>query len=190
MVQAKKSEEELKFETTDIEGVILIQPVIFDDGRGHFFESYSKRKWEEYGLDVTFLQDNQSLSQKGVLRGLHFQKPPHAQAKLVRVIKGSVQDVVVDIRTSSPTFGRHISVELSEHNKTQLYVPEGFAHGFLTLEDNTIFSYKCSNFYHQPSEGAILWNDNDLGIKWALDDPILSDKDLDAPSFSELKSIF
>ena len=175
---------------TGIQGLVVIQPRVFKDPRGYFFESYNRLKFEEIGIDVEFTQDNQSLSAKGILRGLHFQKPPHAQGKLVRVIKGAVLDVAVDIRKSSPTYGRHFKIELNESNFTMFYIPPGFAHGFLTLEDNTIFSYKCTDTYHPETEGGLLWNDPQIGIEWPLTDPILSDKDKLFIPFSEFISPF
>jgi dTDP-4-dehydrorhamnose 3,5-epimerase len=174
----------------DIEGLLLFQPRIFRDDRGHFFESYSEKVFQPYLKKERFVQDNESLSKKNVVRGLHFQKPPYAQGKLVRVIKGSVIDVVVDIRKSSPTYGKSISVELSEENKSIFWIPTGFAHGFVALEDNTIFSYKCTNFYNTESEDAILWNDPDLAIDWGIANPIVSDKDAIASSFKDFESPF
>ena len=165
------------FEKTPIEGLLIIKPTVFEDERGHFFESYQKQRFKENGIDVEFVQDNQSLSQKNVLRGLHFQQPPFAQAKLIRVIKGAVIDVAVDIRKNSPTYGKHCLIELSEYNKILFYIPAGFAHGFLTLEDNTIFTYKCSNYFNKQAEGALLWNDEQLAINWDVSNPILSEKD-------------
>ncbi len=176
---------------TGLEGLLILQPRVFEDPRGYFFESYNKELLASKGLIKDFVQDNESFSQKGVLRGLHFQRPPHAQAKLVRVIKGAVQDVAVDIRKGSATFGKYYSIILTEKNKTAFYIPEGFAHGFLTLEDNTIFQYKCSNFYHKASEDGLLWNDPDIGIKWELSiEPLLSDKDKIANKFSDYSSPF
>ncbi len=160
-----------------LKGLFVIKPKVFEDARGYFFESYNNAVFEKAGLHLNFVQDNQSLSQKGVLRGLHFQNPPHAQGKLVRVIKGAVYDVAVDIRKNSPTYGKYFGLELTEQNKWMMYIPEGFAHGFLTLEDNTIFSYKCTNYYNKPSEGCLLWNDPAIGINWNVNEPLLSDKD-------------
>ena len=140
-------------ERTLIEGLLIIKPRVFEDPRGYFFESYHQKALQEAGLNENFVQDNQSLSQTGVLRGLHFQAPPHAQGKLVRVVTGAVLDVVVDIRKNSPTYGKHFAIELSEENKTSFWIPEGFAHGFATLRDNTIFQYKCTNYYNKPAEG-------------------------------------
>lgn len=174
-----------------LNGLLLLRPRIFGDERGYFFESYNQEAFRKIlGNDVHFVQDNQSMSQKNVLRGLHFQAPPNAQAKLVRVIAGSVLDVVVDIRKKSSSFGQHYAVELSAENHLQLYIPEGFAHGFLTLEDQTLFSYKCSNYYHQPAEGSILWSDPTLRINWKTDTPMVSQKDRNAPLFQSFKTPF
>ena len=175
---------------TDFEGLFVIQPKCFEDARGYFFESYNENEFKKNGLDVKFVQDNQSLSQKGVLRGMHFQNPPFAQGKLVRVIKGAVLDVVIDIRKKSKTSGKHFSIELNEQNKTMLYIPEGFAHGFLTLENNTIFFYKCTNFYNKASEDCILWNDPALNINWGISNPLVSEKDSLAKPFSEINILF
>jgi|TARA_B110000902_G_C13899076_1_gene433632 dTDP-4-dehydrorhamnose 3,5-epimerase len=181
----------LKINITNIQGVYLIKPKIFKDDRGVFFESFNKEIFDnKVDSKINFVQDNQSLSSKGVLRGLHFQNPPHAQAKLVSVVKGSVIDVVVDLRKESKTYGNYILEELSEYNNHQLFVPKGMAHGFLTLEDNTIFSYKCSDFYHKESEDSILWNDPALNIKWTNSNPILSEKDENAKKFSSFVSPF
>jgi dTDP-4-dehydrorhamnose 3,5-epimerase len=162
---------------TEIPDLLIVQPKVFEDPRGYFYESYNKKVFSENGINVDFVQDNQSLSQKGVLRGLHFQEPPFAQGKLVSVIKGAVLDVAVDIRKDSPTYGQSISIELNEKNKTMFWIPEGFAHGFLTLENDTIFCYKCTNFYNKSAEGCILWNDQDLNINWNVTNPLLSEKD-------------
>ena len=175
---------------TSIEGLLLIKPKVFEDDRGYFFESWSKVGFSENGLDLDFVQDNQSLSSKGVLRGLHFQNPPYAQGKLVRVIKGAVLDVALDIRKYSPTYGQHFSVELSEENKTIFWVPPGFAHGFITLKDDTIFTYKCTGVYNAESEGSLLWNDDALNIDWRIDNPLVSDKDLLAGGFKSFESQF
>ncbi|HLU85575.1 MAG TPA: dTDP-4-dehydrorhamnose 3,5-epimerase [Vicingaceae bacterium] len=180
----------MEFITNEIEGLVVIKPTVFEDERGHFFEYYQKELFAQNGIEDDFVQDNQSLSQKGVLRGLHFQAPPYAQAKLIRVIKGAVLDVAVDIRKNSPTYGKHFSIELNERNKKQLYIPVGFAHGFFTLEDNTIFSYKCSNYYHKTSEGALLWNDKDLSINWNVAQPVLSEKDKEATPFQQFSTPF
>ena len=175
---------------TALSGLVIIKPKVFEDPRGYFFESYNKELFHKHGIADEFLQDNQSLSQKGVLRGLHFQNPPHAQAKLVRVIMGSVFDVAVDIRKNSPTYGKHVTEVLSAKNKTMMFIPEGFAHGFLVLEDNTIFSYKCSRVYNKESEDGILWNDESLGIDWSIKNPVLSEKDKIAKKFENLESKF
>jgi dTDP-4-dehydrorhamnose 3,5-epimerase len=173
----------MKIIPTTLNGLFRIQPTVFEDSRGYFFESYNKDIFSKDGIETEFVQDNQSFSQKGVLRGLHFQNPPFGQVKLVRVISGSVLDVVVDIRKNSPTYGMHFSEVLTAIHKNMLYVPAGFAHGFLVLEDNTIFSYKCSNTYHKESEESILWNDPDLNINWGISNPSLSEKDKSANFF-------
>ena len=180
----------MQITSTNLSGVVVVQPKVFEDVRGYFFESYSKNCFLEHNISEEFVQDNESLSQKGVLRGLHFQNPPHAQAKLVRVIRGSVLDVAVDIRKRSSTYGKHFSLVLSASNKTMLYIPEGFAHGFLVLEDDTIFSYKCSRTYNKASEEGVLWCDADLNIQWGIKEPILSEKDRDAQKFSDFTSKF
>ena len=171
---------------TKLEGCFVIQPKVFNDKRGYFSETFNLKEFNSnLGLNIQFVQDNESQSSKGVLRGLHYQKEEHAQAKLVRVIKGSVLDVIVDIRKDSQTFGQHFSIILSETNKTQLFVPRGFAHGFLVLEDDTIFSYKCDNFYNKTSESGIAYNDPDLNINWQFpeDQIMLSEKDKNQPPF-------
>jgi dTDP-4-dehydrorhamnose 3,5-epimerase len=174
-----------------LKGVLLLKPRVFEDRRGYFYESYNKETFLRLGVRQEFVQDNQSLSKEaGVLRGLHFQNPPFAQAKLVRVLSGAVLDVVVDIRKDSPDYGKHYGVELTEENKLLLLIPEGFAHGFLTLRPDTLFNYKCSNVYNKESEGGIIWNDPDLSIHWGIDNPILSEKDHLNTSFSEFKSQF
>ena len=175
---------------TDIQGLIIIEPQIFKDSRGAFFESWNAKKFKQLGISEDFVQDNQSVSSKGVLRGLHFQNPPYAQAKLVRVIKGSVLDVAVDLRKNSPTYGKHVSVILSEQNNKSFFIPKGFAHGFLSLEDNTVFNYKCSDYYNKESEGSLLWNDEDLKIDWQIDNPLVSKKDLQADLFKNFKTKF
>jgi dTDP-4-dehydrorhamnose 3,5-epimerase len=175
---------------TGFDGLKLINPKIFKDQRGYFFESYNQQKFVEAGIKDVFIQDNQSFSSKNIVRGLHFQNPPHAQAKLVRVISGSVLDVVVDIRKNSKTYGKHYSVELSSENFLMLYIPIGFAHGFKTLEDNTLFSYKCSDVYHPETEGGLLWNDREFNINWNIDEPILSEKDKFYEPFSKFVSPF
>lgn len=175
---------------TKLPGLLVIDPKVFDDERGYFFESFNQKVFEAAGLETNFLQDNESKSARGVLRGLHFQAPPFEQGKLVRVARGAVMDVSVDIRKASPTYGKWESFELSEHNKRMLWIPPGFAHGFVSLEDDTIFIYKCTNVYHSESEGSVRWNDQDLGIVWGVEDPVVSEKDQQAPLFSELRSPF
>lgn len=164
---------------TNIDDVLLIQPRLFNDGRGYFFESYSQREFAEKVRPIHFVQDNESKSSYGVLRGLHFQKMPYAQSKLVRVIKGAVLDVAVDIRKGSPTFGQHVAVELTAENHLQVFIPKGFAHGFSVLSDEAVMQYKCDNFYHPESEGALAWDDPDLRVDWRIpaEKIILSEKD-------------
>ena len=174
---------------SQFKGLYIIKPTLFGDSRGYFFESFNSKLFaEKTGLNKTFVQDNESKSQKNVLRGLHFQNPPFAQGKLVRVIKGSVLDVAVDIRRESNSYGRHIKQVLSEQNKTMMYIPEGFAHGFVTLENDTIFSYKCTNYYNKESEKCLLWNDKTLNINWDVENPILSEKDKLGQNFSSFVS--
>lgn len=174
----------------DIEGPLLLIPKVHTDSRGYFFESFSQKLLVENGIDYKFVQDNQSLSNKGTLRGLHFQSPPYAQGKLVRVVSGSVNDIIVDIRKSSPTYGKSISVEISDKNYYQLWVPPGFAHGFSVLEDNTIFQYKCTEYYNKESEGGILYCDETLNLNWEVKNPIVSEKDKDLPLFNIFNSPF
>lgn len=164
---------------TSIEGVVIIEPRLFKDERGYFFESFNQREFEEKVCKTTFVQDNESKSGYGVIRGLHYQKPPFAQSKLVRVIKGAVLDIAVDIRKGSPTFGQHVAVELTEENHRQFFIPRGFAHGFSVLSEEVIFQYKCDEFYHPEAEGAIAWNDAELGIDWKipLEKVLVSEKD-------------
>lgn len=178
----------MQFTPTTLAGVIEITPRIFEDERGYFFESYNINLFKEHGIPEDFLQDNQSFSRKGVVRGLHYQREPFAQGKLVRVIRGAVLDVVVDIRPDSPTFGGYESFLLTEENQKMVYLPAGFAHGFSTLED-AIFSYKCTNVYHKSSEGGIVYNDPSLGIDWQVSEPIVSEKDLELPDFTTFKEI-
>lgn len=173
-----------------LKGLKLIEPKVFGDQRGYFYESYNEKLMHSLGIDDHFVQDNQSFSSAGVLRGLHFQNPPFAQGKLVRVIKGAVLDVALDIRANSPTYGKHFAVELNEENKLMFWVPPGFAHGFLTLKDETIFSYKCTNLYNKESEGSVLWNDPELNIDWGTTDVQLSEKDSIAEPLKKLKSQF
>ena len=177
---------------TDIEGVYIIEPKVFKDQRGYFLESYNKLSLESLGIDYTFVQDNQSKSSYGVIRGLHFQKPPHAQTKLLRVVEGKIIDVAVDIRKGSPTYGKHVAVELSAENFKQLLIPAGFAHGFSVLSETAIVQYKCTDYYHPETEGGIMFNDSDIDIDWGipLDEAVVSDKDLKHPSFAEFESPF
>ncbi len=180
----------MEIEKTNIEGLLLLKPRVLGDQRGYFFESYRTELFLSLGINARFVQDNESLSGKGVLRGLHFQNPPHAQGKLVRVVTGAVLDVAVDIRKGSPTYGRHVAFELNDRNKHMVWIPEGFAHGFLTLSEGTIFQYKCTNYYNKDSEGSIRWNDPDLAIDWQYADPVVSEKDRAAPHFNQLKTKF
>lgn len=176
---------------TGIEGVVIIEPRVFPDPRGYFFESYNRKAFEEVVGHVDFVQDNESRSSYGVVRGLHFQKGEHAQAKLVRVVSGSVLDVAVDIRKGSPTFGKHVAVELSGENHLQFFLPRGMAHGFSVLSKEAVFQYKCDNFYCPASEGAISWDDPEIGIDWRIpkEDVILSEKDSHHPLLSEIYDI-
>ena len=184
--------EELEVIKTDIEGVVIIKPRIFTDSRGYFFESYSKREFDEKVRRVDFVQDNESCSSRGVMRGLHFQRPPFTQSKLVRCVKGRVLDVAVDIRKGSPTYGRHVAVELSEDNHLQFFVPRGFAHGFAVLSDTAVFQYKCDNYYHPEADGGIAITDGSLGIDWRIDpgQAILSEKDTRHPLMKDFDSPF
>ena len=173
---------------TDIEGLVVLEPRVFGDSRGYFFESFNARTFEEAVGNVNFVQDNESKSSYGVVRGLHFQKPPHAQAKLVRVVKGKVLDVAVDLRKDSPTFGKYVAVELSEDNHRQVFIPRGFAHGFSVLSDEVVFQYKCDNYYAPESEGAVAWDDPDLDIDWRVpaDKVLLSEKDKKHPFLKDI----
>lgn len=182
----------MNFIKTNIPEVVIIEPNVFGDHRGYFLESFNKKQFEENVQEITFVQDNESKSRKGVLRGLHFQKPPYAQAKLVRCVKGKVLDVAVDIRKESPTYGECVAVELSEENKKQLFVPRGFAHGFVVLSDEAIFAYKVDNYYAPEYEDGIIWNDADLKIDWRISENEiqLSQKDTVLPTLKELKSPF
>jgi dTDP-4-dehydrorhamnose 3,5-epimerase len=175
---------------TSIQDLVLIQPDVFPDQRGYFYESFQKEKFLKLGIDAEFVQDNESMSQKNVLRGLHFQLPPFAQGKLVRVVKGAVLDVAVDLRKSSTTYGKWVSVTLDAENKLMAWIPVGFAHGFLTLENDTIFQYKCTNYYNKASEAGIIWNDPTLGIDWGTKEPLVSEKDLRGLLFNNFKSPF
>lgn len=182
----------MKVIKTAIEDVVIIEPDVFGDARGYFFESYSQKKFDEQVRPVKFVQDNESKSKYGVLRGLHFQKGKDAQSKLVRVVKGRVLDVAVDIRKGSPTFGKYVAVELTEDNHRQLFVPRGFAHGFSVLSEEAIFQYKCDNLYAPQSEGAITWNDPDINIDWQLpaEDVLLSAKDSAHPMLKDATDLF
>ncbi|MDE6448075.1 MAG: dTDP-4-dehydrorhamnose 3,5-epimerase [Muribaculaceae bacterium] len=177
---------------TDIEGVVIIEPRIFKDSRGYFFESYSKKEFDEKVRPVNFVQDNESCSTRGVMRGLHFQRPPHAQAKLVRCVRGRVLDVAVDIRKGSPTYGCHVAVELSEENHRQFFIPRGFAHGFAVLSDEAVFQYKCDNYYAPEADGGISIVDPELQIDWQipLEEAILSEKDTRHPLLRDFDSPF
>ncbi len=180
----------MEITNANLAGLLIIKPTVFEDDRGYFYESFNQADFNRKGITENFVQDNQSLSQKDVLRGLHFQSPPYSQGKLVRVIKGAVLDVAVDIRKNSVTFGKHFDIILDEKNRTMLWIPVGFAHGFLTLENNTIFSYKCSNYYNKLSEGCILWDDQDIRINWNVSHPILSDKDKLGVALKDFRSPF
>ena len=176
---------------TKIKDLLIFEPDVFGDDRGYFFESFNNDLFNTLaGKEVNFVQDNQSMSGANIVRGLHFQNPPFAQGKLVRVIKGEVVDVAVDIRMDSPTYGEHVSVRLSEENKLMFWIPPGFAHGFSSLKEGTIFSYKCTNYYNKESEGSLAWDDTDLGINWEVENPIISEKDKNSVAFNELKSQF
>ena len=178
--------------TTNIDGVVIIEPRVFEDARGYFFESFSQREFNEKVSPVDFVQDNESKSSFGVIRGLHFQRPPYTQSKLVRCVKGVVLDVAVDIRKESPTYGQHVAVELTEDNHRQLFIPKGFAHGFAVLSDIAVFQYKCDEFYHPESEGGISLMDAGLAIDWRvpMDKAILSDKDKKHPLFKDFITPF
>ena len=181
----------MKIRQTGISGLIVIEPDVFGDSRGYFMESFSCRKFMELtGIDVDFVQDNESKSSYGVLRGLHFQRPPHAQSKLVRVVSGRVLDVAVDLREGSATYGKHYAIELSGENHLQMFIPKGFAHGFAVLSDEAVFQYKCDEYYAPESEGGVAWDDSDLAIDWQipLEDVRLSEKDRNNPEFKALKA--
>ena len=180
----------MKIITTPIDGLVVYEPSVFADGRGYFFESWNKSFFNSCGLDINFDQDNQSSSKKNVLRGLHFQNPPYEQGKLVRVVHGSVLDVVVDLRKKSSTYGKNFTIKLSSLNKKIFWIPPGFAHGFLSLEDDTIFCYKCTGSYNKNAECTLLWNDPILDIDWGINNPILSTKDLQGVSFKDFSTQF
>jgi dTDP-4-dehydrorhamnose 3,5-epimerase len=182
----------MKFTTCNLNGLVVIEPRVFEDSRGYFFEAYNQNVFEQNGVTYNFIQDNQSRSSYGVIRGLHYQLNPQAQTKLVRVLQGKILDVAVDIRKGSATYGAHFSIELSEENKKQLLIPAGFAHGFSVLSEIAVVLYKCDAFYHKQSEGGIIYNDRDLNIDWKVetDKAVVSDKDLLLPSFKESISNF
>ena len=174
-----------------IKGLYIIEPRVFEDSRGVFYETFNEKIFlDNIGINLSFVQDNESISKKNVLRGLHFQNPPYAQGKLVRVVSGSVIDVAVDLRQSSETYGQYELLELSAENKKQFWIPPGFAHGFVALEENTIFNYKCTNYYHPLSERTIQWNDASLNIKWQVENPIISEKDQKGLDFTTFVSQF
>ena len=178
---------------TEIPGVLIIEPKVFGDNRGYFMESFNAREFsEKTGVDISFVQDNESMSRYGVLRGLHFQLPPYTQSKLVRVVRGRVLDVAVDIRKGSPTYGKYVSCEMTEENKRQFFVPKGFAHGFCVLSEVAVFQYKCDEFYHPEAEGALAWNDETVGINWpiAIEDVVLSEKDKHHPCLKDFETPF
>lgn len=180
----------MKVKNVNIDGLLIIEPVVFGDSRGLFFESYNKREFKKNDIDVEFVQDNISISTKGTVRGLHYQVGDKAQGKLCQVLKGTVLDVAVDIRFNSPTFGKYYSLEISENDNLQFWIPTGFAHGFSVLSDEVIFSYKCTNYYSKAHERAILYNDPDLNIDWKVRHPIVSEKDLKAKFFKKIENDF
>lgn len=182
----------MNLEKTFIKDLVIISPSVFEDTRGYFFEGYNKSKFNDLGIDIDFVQDNQSFSKRGTLRGLHYQNPPFAQTKLVRVLQGEIIDVAVDLRKDSPTYGKHFSILLSEENKKQLLVPQGFAHGFSVLSETAVVLYKCDQYYNKSSEGGIRFDNPTLNIDWGMDlkDAIVSDKDLVLPRFEECNSEF
>ena len=182
----------MEVKKTDIEGVLIIEPKIFRDSRGYFFESYSEKVFKEMVGDINFVQDNESCSSRGVMRGLHFQRPPYSQAKLVRCVRGRVLYVAVDLRVGSPTYGKHVAVELTEENHRQFFIPRGFAHGFAVLSDTAVFQYKCDNYYAPDYDGGISILDDSLGIDWGIDksEAILSEKDTKHPYLKDFESPF
>ncbi len=179
----------MQIKKTPLEGLLIIQPHVYQDDRGYFMETYKHKQWYA-ALGVDFVQDNESLSKKDTLRGLHFQNPPFAQDKLVRVVRGSILDVAIDLRKDSPTYGQHYKLVLSATNALQFFIPKGFAHGFLSKEDNTVVSYKCSQYYHADSEDSLRWNDKTLAIDWGIPQPLLSEKDAVANFFATFNSPF
>ena len=182
----------MQFITCHIPGLLVVEPKVFEDSRGYFFESFNQKLFTDHGINWQFVQDNQSKSTYGVIRGLHFQESPHTQAKLVRVISGSILDVAVDIRKGSPTYGQHFSIELTSDNRKQLWVPAGFAHGFSVLSETAVVLYKCDQFYNKVSEGGVKWDDADLNIDWKIptDKAVISEKDQQLPSFKDLVTNF
>jgi dTDP-4-dehydrorhamnose 3,5-epimerase len=177
----------MNVEKTELDGLLIVSPKVFHDDRGFFLETYNAQSYKAIGIAEDFVQDNMSCSKKGVIRGLHFQKDPHGQGKLVFVPRGKVLDITVDIRPESPTFGNYFAIELTEENKKQLYVPTGFAHGFVALTDDVIFQYKCTKNYNKASEAGIIWNDPDLAIDWGDGEKIISDKDTELSTWKEMK---
>ncbi len=180
----------MKVQPTPFEGLYVIEPRVFEDSRGYFLESWNRETFASLGIPAEYVQDNQSGSVANVLRGLHFQIPPHAQGKLVRVLQGAVLDVAVDLRRNQPTYGKHFKILLEAGQHKMVYIPEGFAHGFRTLQNDTVFFYKCTGAYHKAAERTIRWNDPDLEIDWGINDPLLSEKDRIAPLFSDFESPF
>ncbi len=182
----------MNIETTPIQDLVIINPTVFEDERGYFMESYNQQKLEEAGIHIPFVQDNQSFSKHGTLRGLHYQNPPYAQTKLVRVLQGEIIDVAVDVRTNSPTYGQHFAIRLSDENKKQLLIPQGFAHGFSVISETALVLYKCDQFYNKASEGGIRFDDPTLNIDWGIDlkTAIVSDKDIELPNFADCNSGF
>ena len=180
----------MKLIHTAISDLLIVESNVFEDERGYFFEAFNANRWNENGVPIQIAQTNISKSQKDVVRGLHFQNPPFAQGKLIRVLKGAVLDVAVDIRKNSVSYGKYVAIELTEDNKLGLWVPPGFAHGFKTIAEDTLFYYDCTDVYNRESEGSVRWNDPDIGIDWKIENPIISEKDAIAPFFRELESQF
>lgn len=180
----------MKLIETKIADLVIIETNVFPDDRGYFYEGFNSKKLKSLGIDIDIAQTNISKSQKDVVRGLHFQNPPHAQGKLIRVLKGAVMDVAVDLRKDSSTYGEHVAVELNDENKLALWIPAGFAHGFKTLEDDTLFYYNCTDVYNKEAEGSIVWNDPQLNIDWQIENPLVSEKDAKAPLFADFASQF
>lgn len=180
----------MKITQTHLEGLLVIEPTLFTDSRGYFYESFNEQKFKDAQIPHHFVQDNQSMSMRGAVRGLHFQHPPHAQAKLVRVTQGAVYDVAVDIRKHSPTYGQHFGIELNHTNHLMLFIPVGFAHGFATLQDHSVFQYKCSALYNPNSDDGIFWNDPNIGISWPVSNPLISNKDQNLQPWKQFESPF